>query len=162
MVLPSNSENASSSTGLEVDDVVDLKGTAVLGEPIVGEEVVTFDERGPGALSARPLPSPKQPTPAQVALHNLTHLPYEDWCTICVSCRRPNDHHRHQKVERLQPLMVADYAFVRNRGDDELVPLLIGRLYPYGIWFVCVVPCKGVHQYVIERLARFFNDAGLV
>ena len=41
----------------ELDDVVaDLKGTAVLGEPIVGTEVVTLDEHGPGALAARALP----------------------------------------------------------------------------------------------------------
>ena len=67
---------------LEADDVIDLKGTAILGEPIVGTEVVTLDERGQGALPARALPSPKQPTPAQVALHNLTRLPYEEWCTV--------------------------------------------------------------------------------
>ena len=42
------------------------------------------------------------------------------------------------------------------------MPLLIGRLYPFGLWFVCVVPCKGVHPYVVERLAKFLNEAGLV
>ena len=117
-------------TKLSRDDVTDLKGTAVWGEPFVGVEVVTLDERGEGALPARPLPSPKQPTPHQVALHNLTHLPYQPWCTICVACRKPNQHHRHSHSERHIPLMVADYAFVRNKGDDVLVPLLIGRLYP--------------------------------
>ena len=149
--------------GLAADDVVDLKGTAVLGEPIVGIEVVTHDERGQGALAARPLPTPKQPTPAQIAQHNLTHLPYADWCWICVSCRRPNDHHRARLAQdRLQPLLVADYAFVRNKGDDTLVPLLVARLYPFGVYFVVVVPCKGIHKTVVERLARFLNEAGLV
>ena len=43
------------------DDVVrDLKGTAILGDPIVGTEIITYDERGPGALAASPLPSPKR------------------------------------------------------------------------------------------------------
>ena len=36
---------------LEVEDeVVDVKRAAVLGEPVVGVEIVTLDERGPGAL----------------------------------------------------------------------------------------------------------------
>ena len=103
--------------GLEADDVVELKGTAVWGEPIVGAEVVMYDERGQGALQARALPSPKQPTPAQIALHNLTHLPYADWCWICVASRRPNHHHRLcLDKDRLQPLLVADYAFVAVEG----------------------------------------------
>ena len=63
------------------DFVADLKDVAVLGEPIVGIEVVTLDEKGPGALQARALPSPNEPTPAARAAHNLTHAKYEDWCT---------------------------------------------------------------------------------
>ena len=46
---------------LECDDVVDLRNAAVLGDPVAGKDVVTLDERGPGALVARALPSPKQP-----------------------------------------------------------------------------------------------------
>ena len=42
------------------------------------------------------------------------------------------------------------------------MPLLIGRLCPYRVFFVCVVPRKGVHPQVVERLARFLNEAGLV
>ena len=143
---------------LDADNVVDLKGSAALGEPIVGVEVITLDERGQGALPARPLPAPKQPAPEQVALHNLTRLPFADWCTVCVACRRPNNHHRIQRGERHRPLFVADYAFVRNRGDDQLVPLLIGRLNPFGVYFVVVVvvvvvPSRGGAQ-VCYRPAR--------
>ena len=71
---------------------------AVIGEPIVGMEVVTWEEgKGPGALPARPLSSPKEMTTAQRRIHDITHLPYDPGCAICVSCRRPNDHHRASK-----------------------------------------------------------------
>ena len=33
---------------------------------------------------ARPLPEPKEPTPAERARHMLTHLPYCSWCPIAV------------------------------------------------------------------------------
>ena len=69
----------------EDDFVRDLKGVALLGDPIVGVEIVTLDERGPGAVAARALPSPNEPTPAARAAHNLTHAKSEDWCPFCVS-----------------------------------------------------------------------------
>ena len=101
-------------------EVKNLKDWAVFGEPIVGVETVTLDERGEGALTPEALPSPKEPTPAARARHNLTHLPYEDWCPFCVSCRRPNSHHRLQlKDDHEQPLLLGDYAFIRNSGDDS-------------------------------------------
>ena len=78
------------------DHVVDLKGVAVLGEPIVGVEVVTLDGNGPGVRPAIGLPSPNEPTPAARAAHNLTHAKYETWCPYCVASRRPNDQHRVQ------------------------------------------------------------------
>ena len=118
----------------DLDDVVhDLKGVAVLGDPIVGTDVVTYDDRGPGALVATPLPSPKEPTPAAREKHNLTHVPYEDWCPFCVAARRPNcNPHKRQLDDRMQPLLLGDYAFVRNTGGDQLTPILIVRLKPYG------------------------------
>ena len=145
------------------DEVHDLKGVAELGDPIVGTEVVTLDARGPGALAATPLPSPKEPTPAARERHNLTHVPYEDWCPFCVACRRPNAHHRRRcRDDRLQPLLVGDYAFVRSTGDDHLVPVLILRLKPFGIYLAIVVPNKGVHDWVVQRVSRFILDSGLL
>ena len=45
---------------------IDLKKAAVLGDPIVGVEVITQDHRGQGAIAARPLPSPREPTQAAI------------------------------------------------------------------------------------------------
>ena len=83
---------------------------ALMGDPIVGMEYVTWEDgKGPGALPAKPLPSPKSLTDAQRRIHDLTHLPYEPGCPICVSSRRPNDHHRKSKdVGRSIPLLVGD------------------------------------------------------
>ena len=59
------------------DEVPDVSKYAVLGEPIVGRESVTYSEKtGQGALQVKPLPSPKEPTAAEKARHNITHLPY--------------------------------------------------------------------------------------
>ena len=110
----------------EAEVVVDLSKEAVLGEPIVGVEVVTLDSQGQGALPARALPSPKEPTQAERDRHNLTHLPFCLWCPICIACRRPNNHHRLlQDHSREVPLLAGDYGFIRNAGDESLVCVLV-------------------------------------
>ena len=56
-IIPAESANprnaAAGLDGVDVvlnDDVHDLKGVAVTGDPIVGTEVITLDDRGVGAV----------------------------------------------------------------------------------------------------------------
>ena len=94
----------------------------LLGDPIVGVEKVTFDSvHGYGAREPKVLSSPKEATTAQRARHDCTHLPYEPWCPFCVAGKRGNSHHRpsHEALRAI-PLVVADYAFLRNEADQSM------------------------------------------
>ena len=146
----------------ELDDDVNPKH-AMMDEPIIGMENDTWEDgKGSGALSARPLPSPKTMSDAQRRIHDITHLPYDPGCPICVSCRRPNDHHRRVKDStRTIPLIVADYGFPKNSDDDEPLTLLVMRAYPYKIFMCTVVPSKGRDPRVIARIVRFIKESGL-
>ena len=136
---------------------------AVMDDPIVGMDRVTYDETtGHGALSAKPLSSPKGMTAAQRAVHDLTHLPYEPGCEICASTRRPNTPHRSLKSERLIPLLVGDYCFPKHSGDGDPLTVLVIKVYPYKLFFVCVVPVKGRDPRIVQRLERFIKECGLV
>ena len=44
------------------DGVEDVQGLAVLTGPIVGRDMTSLDDRGPGALAAKPVPPPQQPS----------------------------------------------------------------------------------------------------
>ena len=144
------------------DDDADPK-MALLGEPIVGIDRVVYDEStGPGALAARPLASPRIMSASKRAIHDLTHLPYDPGCEICVSTRRPNTHHRSVKSEREIPLLVGDYCFPKHSGDIETLTTLVIRVYPYKLFFVCVVPVKGRDPRIVQRLERFIKECGLV
>ena len=128
----------------DCDGVYGLRGHADLSDPIVGKEQTILDDNGPGALAVRPLPSPQQPSREAMLRHFLTHVPYAPWCPFCVGFRKPNLHHRRCKPSgREIPLLVADYAFVRNSLDDVLLKLPVVRVYPYGLWFVTVIDRKG-------------------
>ena len=137
---------------------------AMMGEPIVGIERVIYDETtGPGALQAKPLKSSQAMSAEQRDIHDLTHLPYHPGCEICVSCRRPNTHHQSLKnSERTVPLMVGDYCFPKHNDDSDPMTVLVIRVYPYKLFFACSVSTKGRDPHVINRLARFIKECGLL
>ena len=87
------------------DDGVDLKD-ALFDDPIIGVEHVLLDENGLGARRANPLASPKPMSPAEKAVHDLTHLPFHPGCPICRATRTPNAQHRgtHEHL-RVIPLL---------------------------------------------------------
>ena len=144
------------------EEEVDSK-MAMLGEPIVGTDQVVYDDiHGSGAIPARPLVSPKVMSASERAVHDLTHLPYHPGCEICVSCRRPNTHHRNLKDnERVIPIMVGDYCFPKHTDDADPITVLVVRVYPYKLFLVCSVPSKGRDPHVVNRIARFIKDCGL-
>ena len=143
---------------VEDDEYVD-RSVALTSEPIIGTDNVMFDDAtGPGASEARPLPSPKGMSVQQRAVHDLTHLPYDPSCEVCVSCRRPNTQHRSMPaLVRAVPLMVGDDAFPKHSDDADQLTLLVIRVYPFQMFFCCVVPSKGRHPLVVRRLERFIR-----
>ena len=110
LICPLAEATASHAAPVPVVDqeyTVDLKKAAILGEPIVGIKAVTMDRRRQGAMTATILPSPKEPTQAEIDRHIVLHLPLESWCPICVACRGPTDHRRRvADLDRSLPLLV--------------------------------------------------------
>ena len=124
----------------EEEPEVDLKD-ALLDDPIVGVEAVTWDEHGAGARQARPLPTPKAMSKAQKEIHDLTHLPFDEGCEICQATRGLNSQHRLVlEQSRVIPLLVADYCFVRFANSTTIRTIRVMRLYPYRLVVACCVP----------------------
>ena len=117
---------------------------------------------GNAAIVAQGLPEPRQPTKAEVARHNLTHLPYRSWCPHCLAARRPNAPHRSSKKKagRSIPVFVADYCFVR-KPDEDLLTGLVGKLYDSCAIFASICDVKGPDDHIVDRLADFFKSTGL-
>ena len=91
-----------------------------------------------------PVPAPAQPSQKEIDRHNLTHATYRSWCGACVSSRRPNSQHRQRPDGRRQvPLFCADYAYVRDEQDPDLLTLAVGKLYPPKMIFASACDAKG-------------------
>ena len=125
-------------------------------------ETVTTSE-GECVIIPRGAPESRTPAPAVVARHNLTHLPYAAWCPHCVAARRANNPHfrREESFRRMIPLLVLDYCFVRNNLDEDLLTLLVGRLYPTRTIFACSLDMKGRDPVAIAKLGDFIKANGL-
>ena len=67
---------------------------------------------------------PAAPTAAERSAHQLTHLPFQQRCELCVAGKAKKDHHRRRVVadevqsERL-PIIQMDYMFLGRHGEAE-------------------------------------------
>ena len=107
---------------------------------------------------------PPQPSKAEIARHNLTHINYRTCCPHFVMARRPAAQHRcNPNSKHNFPLFSADYCFVRDSLDKELATLLVGRLYPRRSLFATVTVYKGGEDNAaIQRLSSFFKESCLL
>ena len=67
-------------------------GSAAAAAAVIDDDTMEAD--GQEAHVPRGIPAPAEPSPAEVARHNLTHYPYRSMCPHCMASRRPNTHHR--------------------------------------------------------------------
>ena len=77
------------------------------GESEEGEEVIQMSEEVERVAAAdagrrvRKLIDPRRPSQAEVDEHELTHVPYRNWCPVCVRCRGKDlDHRKAVEDER--------------------------------------------------------------
>ena len=91
----------------------------------------------------RQIKDPLKPTEDEVDKHNLTHLPYRNWCPICVRAKgKDADHRRVVDGTRCLPEYSFDYAFPGDEFGYKLT-VLVGRERVTGMTMAAVLPSKG-------------------
>ena len=71
---------------------------------------------------AIPQRKPKEPSDQVKEVHALTHEPYEEWCSLCVSNRARQDPHRRQAHEGVGHSVVSfdyGYGYCSRMKDEE-------------------------------------------
>ena len=81
---------------------------------------------------------PEPPSQQERELHELTHLPYRNWCKVCVRARGLPDHHKKQKMSEL-PIVQIEYAFVTSVETKEMTTLLTAVDVTTGMYMAIVV-----------------------
>ena len=126
------------------------------GEDAEGQEEVSEEARQPVTKKG-----PKTPTKEEVDAHNLIHLPYRDWCTVCVRARKRNEHHHRQDdSDHSVPTVGMDYCFLKDAEGNE-VKVLVTKDYGSRVHFSDAVEFKGRGtEGTVERVARHYEQLG--
>ena len=105
------------------------------------------------AKTARSLHTPEPPTDAARLAHNATHVPFRDWCPICVASRERSSPHRRVVVKvaesKTQPCttfvetrsgLVISFMCARKGGYEDLTKEILRHFEAFG--FLNPVPSR--------------------
>jgi len=158
---------------------VPIRPKIVFGEPISLEEcgVCGLDDEGElsfggeeaGRLRAtegghqfvKKMIDPKLPSQKDVDEHYLTHLPYRNWCPICVKSKGKEMGHRSAtEKERTISEYCFDYCFPGDEFGYKLT-VLAGQERLTGMKFATAVPTKGASgKFATDKCLDFIEEVG--
>ena len=106
---------------------------------------------------------PKLPSEDEVNKHYVMgHIPYRNWCPICVQAQgREDDHRKDSGKDRRLPEYSFDYCF----PGDELGfkwTVLVGKERMSKAWMATAVPMKGLStgRFSVDKCLEFIEENG--
>ena len=116
-------------------------------------------------VEVKTLRSPSRPTQAEVDEHNVSHIPFRDWCPFCVQGAAPNRHHSPMGNQEYQiPHIACDYCFLGDEGQGEDKETLIVQVavdLNTRCVFAHAVPRKGAaHEHGADEVCRDIEALG--
>ena len=106
-----------------VCDLVGLKEKAQQAKKDLVETEIDIEEADAPKVHSRVY----TPSPEEFNKHCATHLPYRNWCPICVKAKIKNPSHRKTDAGQHKhvPVLSMDYMFMNERTDDYNFPILV-------------------------------------
>ena len=128
-----------------------------VGEGTDGQEAV-----GQAEGRIRKLIDPRLPSAKEVEEHNITHIPYRNWCPHCVKGRGKEMSHRKDDDDGNRGIdeFHFDYCFPGDEFGFRLT-VLVGVERYTGMKMAVVVPTKGADgSYAARRAAELMTECG--
>ena len=112
-------------------------------EIAIPEEELEDEQTRLGAALAQPV----LPSAAEIAAHEVSHIPYRAWCTSCVRGRAKSQPHRttHTHLDDKYPVVSIDYAFFSSPPTDGGVVATSGSDVPVLVVFDRRTKCVFAH-----------------
>ena len=112
--------------------------------------------------TARSLRTPEAPTDAARMAHNATHVPFRDWCPICVSIRGSSPYRRVvvNKTADTLPKFQTDYMFIRTVAESKTQPCFIFVETRSGVVISFKCDRKGGYEDLTKEILRHFDAYG--
>ena len=93
--------------------------------------------------------------------HEVTHLPFREWCETCVAARAKAEAHTEREIsEKCQDVHV-DYCFLRNKKGEDYVSVVALKDKRSKLLASHVVPNKGASsEWVVQQCLRDLEKMG--
>ena len=119
------------------------------------------DDTEAGRREVKRMQSPVKPSDAEVAAHELTHLPFRSWCRHCVRGRGTEAPHRStQKPDGDLPEFSFDFAFPGNEEAGKTLTVLVVKMRTTRMMMSTVIPTKSTNTFIIKRIMAFLRECG--
>jgi hypothetical protein len=121
------------------------------------------DEVQKGIRKIAKLGEPREPTAEERKEHEMTHLPYRNWCRHCVRGRgKEAAHCRQDAVEGALHELHFDFAFMGEEDEPKkCVTMLVVRERRSRMTLATAVPSKSTGQFVVNRVMAFMKEIGV-
>ena len=115
--------------------------------------------------ASRGLRAPDRATEKERADHARTHLPYRDWCDICVRARGiAQPHGSGASPERYsEPQISCDYWYMggQSQAEAEKIPVLVIWEKMRKALYAHVAPSKGPQAQTLKQVGKDLGDMGV-
>ena len=115
--------------------------------------------------TARILRTPEPPTDAARMAHDATHVPFRDWCPICVASRGRSSPHRRVVVNKTTdtlPKFQTDYMFIRTVAESKTQPCITFVETRSGVVISFMCARKGGYEDLTMEILRHFEAYGFL
>ena len=119
------------------------------------------------------LRSPIRPSAEDVEAHSTTHVPYRNWCPICVRARGKEDPHQRQTGEKRMrrgarlPKISMDYQELKSKAklqvseEDAVVRIIVAKDEQTGMTTAHRVDTKGpTDEWIVKRVVQDIEELG--
>ena len=126
------------------------------------EDLITEDDTPQMATKAKAMTMPKQPTPQEIQEHNITHLPYRNWCPICVQAKgRQANHTKQPTGTSRRPIVQVDFTYIKTFCDKYPTPVLTAIDIQTGMAMAAMITDKhNQFTYAKTSLQAFLLECG--
>ena len=128
--------------------------------PVDAEVDSQASESEGGQRQVAKLPEPRLPSDEDVKLHQMTHLPYRNWCEHCIRGRGKEMSHTRNRETPATPEVHFDFAFMGEQ-DTATIPILVVRETRTKMTLMTAMASKTPTTWTIERVVTFLREIGL-
>ena len=117
------------------------------------------------AKTAKSLRTPELPTDAARMAHNATHVPFRDWCPICVASRGRSSRHRRVVVNKTAdtlPKFQTDHMFIQTVAESKTQPCITFVETRSGVVISFMCARNGGYEDSTMEILRHFEAYGFL